>query len=157
MRLIQGADFSICSAIGSNNIPPWDSHPFHRTHPPHPQEGNFPGSSYLGLEILAAIGNVLILHLFFSSFVDKEKVWLMQMPLKFLGEIGKETQWKTWKEVILFWTLFRGFIVLFLFFNGKLNNSLQVQWRLWDDYTGHLQNLYIQIWKKLIVLEDICF
>lgn len=41
------------------------------------------------------------------------------------------------------------------FLSGKLNNSLQVQWRLWDDCMGHLQNLYIQIWKKLIVLEDV--
>lgn len=96
--------------------------------PPHTRKGNFPGSPYLGVEILPDIGSVPILHLFFSSSMDKERDWLIQMVLKYLGE---KTHNEGLKEKRVFWTLFRG--LLLVFYMGSYIFSLQVlrRWLEW--------------------------
>lgn len=137
----------IYCAAGSNSNPGNDSQPFHRTHPPHPREGNFP-------EVLTwDWKSWLPLAMFPHYTCSFHLLWTKRMfdlyryfYIKFLRETGKDTLWRAWKEVILFWILFG---VFFFLRRWKMKNSLQIQWRLQDDYTGHLQNLYIQIWKKI--------
>lgn len=97
----------IYCAAGSNSNPGNDSQPFHRTHPPHPREGNFPDvltwdwKSWLPLAMFPHY--TCSFHLLWTKrMFDLYRCFY----IKFLRETGKDTLWRAWKEVILFWILF---------------------------------------------------
>lgn len=145
----------IYCAAGSNSNPGNDSQPFHRTHPPHPREGNFP-------EVLTwDWKSWLPLAMFPHYTCSFHLLWTKRMfdlyryfYIKFLRETGKDTLWRAWKEVILFWILFG----VFFFWGG---GRWKIPYRFNEGYRMTIRAIsricISKYGKKLIVLEGICF